>query len=191
MQQWIYYDYMGQNNPVCDDVGKIEEIHETTWTSNCMLETIKADGMTFSGGIHPLYVRFGHYFPLNVMRADDAEIRYLPNDIHYGDELEISPHIIWKNPKGETLEPVCTDPRVLYIALKGWLIHPSASKQEVERWRQDIPTREFAEKWMKERDLLYVCTPPDHAKSMIERLTGRQYEAEMRKLMPRAYDKED
>ena len=187
--KWFYYDYMGRNNPVCEDIGSIEEIHENNGSSKCMLSLIKADGMLFGGATHPLITRFGHYFPLGVIHDDDAEFRRIPDGIRYGDELEISPYIIWEDAKNQSLQPVCTDPRVLYIAFQGWLIHPTASKEETEKWKHDIPTRAKAEKWLKERDLFYVCTPPDHVKRMIDELNedGEKWRAEMHRLMPRAF----
>ncbi len=182
MQRWIFYDYMGSYNPVCEDVGEITGI-KPNWPqaqySYGLIDTITADGIMYGcdvkravleiGGICPLY-------PYDPKRKVGKEERRLPDGIRHGDAMETGPGIMWVDGKGSILTHICIDPRVLYIAHRGWQLldkEDGPTDADIRRWQADMPTRQTALHWLLENKKKIDCIPFDCMLRIIQKQEAR------------------
>ena len=174
MQRWIYYDYMGVYNPVCEDAGDITEIVPNIPAapeSYGNLDTIVADGIKFGCDCKKAILDYGgilFFQPYDPGRIGKTIFRELPAGIKHRDSMDAKPGEKWLDAKHSILTPICTDPRVLYIAHRGWMLGDSPGGDSVERWRQDIPTRQMALRWLLDNRKMTDCIPFDWLRLKIQ-----------------------
>ena len=168
MQKWVYYDNMGRNNPVCVDAGKITAIvpnYPKARESYGLVDSIVADGIRFVGNIKYIVLDIGCIYPFSPYpNASSARFVEFPKDLKHGDAVEFKNDIEFFDSEGALYTPICIDPRVLYIAHRGWKLlkkGEALTADEVENWSKDIPTRENALRWLVENGKRTECIPID------------------------------
>ena len=108
--KWLYYDYMGEFNPVCVDAGNITEIVLSKNVKGIQdyasaVQEIIADGNRYHCDCKSdFFESYGFVFfdPIGVPRKD------FPKDVKYGDEIDMPFRYA-------EFIPITTDPRVLFI----------------------------------------------------------------------------
>ncbi len=176
MQRWIYYDYMGNYNPVCEDAGEIARVR-ANWPrardSHGMIDVVTADGMEFHGDIKRIVLETGGIHPFSpAIGGAEYEFRDLPDGIRHGDELEVRPGLVWIGGDGGMLVPICTDPRILYMAHRGWELldkGENLEEAEIRQWERDIPTREAALRWLLDNGKKTDCIPHGSMERILQR----------------------
>lgn len=204
MQRWVYYDYMGSFNPVCEDAGEITCVHPN-WPmapySYGLIDYIVADGVRFGGDIKRDVFETGGILPFKALREGPGEIVFLPfpSGLRHGDAMPPpypDPYTVYRNAStDEPMTPICTDPRVMYIAHRGYGLVGKMVEEEYEaylagkvveegrhddlvrRWCEDIPTRQRAWRWLVDNRKKADCIPYDCMQRIVQERDEKEREA--------------
>ena len=139
-QIWKYDGYMDFYNPICIDAGEITAIHSLN-DDNCIPEQILADGLWHGIFTKQIFLELGSWCSFGIgPLADDTEIKVkIMSNPKDGDEISINPKEQLRVEKDDIGEDkswwwysICVDPRVLYIAFRGYELgwHPSKKERE-------------------------------------------------------------
>lgn len=203
MQRWVYYDYMGTYNPVCEDAGEITCVHPN-WPmapySHGLIDYIVADGVRFGGDMKRDVFETGCILPFEAFSERPGEIVFLPfpSGLRHGDAMPPpypDPYTVYLTSNDEPMTPICTDPRVLYIAHRGYELVGKMVEEEYEadragkmveegrhddlvrRWCEDIPTRQRAWRWLVDNRKKADCIPYDCMQRIVQEREEKEMEA--------------
>ena len=160
--KWVYYDYMGTMNPVCEDVGRIKRIIPNPgeqYTYSNILE-IETDEGTFGCDTKFDIVRFGGFcvfeqngnlrLPLNHIRLDG---------IRHGNTVTVNQNDVFML-GDRSLTPITTDPRVLCIMHRAHDELPlEPTKEQFKTFCRHIPDREEAIDYLTRKRAQMDCRP--------------------------------
>lgn len=143
--KWLYYDYMGEFNPVCVDAGKITGIIFTKDIKGIQdyasaVQVVVADGKQYRCDCKSdFFESYGFVFfvPIGAPRKD------FPAGVEHGDEIEM-PF------RDANYTPITTDPRILYI-----MYH--AFRDDVAELK--IPTHDEALRFLRNVGAKTDCIP--------------------------------
>lgn len=163
--KWIYRERMDIWNPVCVDIGEIEEIlrndHNQDGRDNDF-----AFGQDYGNGVDIRTTdgvfRVGEMKIHVLAQAGMCGIRRVnerisligvPPGLEDGAEVFLPENKDWRG------NAICTDPRVLYIANRGYRIigWGDSTKEEIDAFYRDIPTREHALEWLEREGFATDC----------------------------------
>lgn len=157
--KWVYYDYMGNLNPVCEDAGKILNIvpnlPAAPYTYSNILE-IDTDGGRFGCDTKFPSVKYGGFTAFFPIRADNAKKLELVNlaGIRHGDTVDVKPNCVYFL-GSSGLSPITTDPRVLFIMHRAHGLKPDDLPDFCKR----IPTKAEAIAYLRSIHAQMECLP--------------------------------
>ena len=159
MQIWKFYDYMENNNPVCEDVGKILKIVpnlEKNQETLCDIGEIETEDGLFGVDTRFLIVRVGGYSAFVPLNGD-------PNKTTKFVQISDAKEIVWKPNmaylNGESIcSPITTDPRILYIMHKANDL-PRNDNDALEAFCRHIPTKKEATDYLRKIGATTDCLP--------------------------------
>ncbi|MBR3506176.1 MAG: hypothetical protein IKO02_03915 [Lentisphaeria bacterium] len=161
--EWVYYDYMGDMNPVCKDVGTIKRIIPNypgvQYTYSNILE-IETDKGRFSCDTKFDIVRLGGFciFELNGDLSQPLKFIKL-DEIKHGDIVELHQNDVLQI-GGYSLTPITTDPRVLCIMHRAHDDLPlNPTKAQFNKFCKHIPDMEEAIDYLTRKRAQMDCRP--------------------------------
>ena len=160
--KWVYYDYMGNMNPVCKDVGTIKRIIPNPgeqYTYSKILEIETDEGM-FGCDTKFDIVRLGGFCTFELIGDTDAEIHFINLDgIRHGEIINLRPNDSLIH-KGRSLTPITTDPRVLCIMHRAHDDLPlNPTEDQLKTFCEHIPDREESIDYLKRKGAKMDCIP--------------------------------
>lgn len=161
--KWVFVDYMGRFNPVCEDVGKILKIKPNypaaPYTYSHVLE-IETDKGVFGCDTKFDIVRLGGFCLFEQNGEMRLPLKYVKLDrIKHGDTVQLNQNDVpMLGPF--TLTPITTDPRVLCIMHRAHNDLPAEpTEEQFKQFCERIPTKKEAVEYLKARGAQMECLP--------------------------------
>jgi hypothetical protein len=161
--KWVFVDYMGRFNPVCEDVGKILKIKPNypaaPYTYSHVLE-IETDEGVFGCDTKFDIVRLGGFCLFEQNGEMRLPLKYVKLDrIKHGDTVTLNQNDVLML-GNETLTPITTDPRVLCIMHRAHNDLPAEpTEEQFKQFCERIPTKKEAVEYLKARGAQMECLP--------------------------------
>ncbi len=149
MAVWKFYKRLRDHNPVCVDIGNIQSIKVGHDREGCNV-TIKTDDGVYCGGcMKPHIIAVTGYCDFGRSFREGRRYLDFPKNINDGQIVNWPEDVVWNDMADE----LCTDPRVVYLANRGWKLIRTNNVTEKD-WdelnKEPIPTKEQALQWMRE-----------------------------------------
>lgn len=162
MAKWIYVAHMGEDNPICRDIGNIEKLTlDSTGRTTNALESLVADGIQYYLGMQPYAIRILGMVSLDSMydaKTGEQLTWVYPPLENAKDGMVVD---VKHKPSSEiyTHSAYCDDPRLLCILnrLLNLLLRNEDSDSEKVDKALIVPTREEALKYLREREYTPSC----------------------------------
>lgn len=163
MAIWIFKKEFDNDNPICYDLGNIEKVildkNDEGAEIRCV-DKIIADGKQFQNGggkrYFSLICGWSNIFQIEDEQWEsdtDLKLEKEPKD---GDQINMEGKFRLKY-NNRSYHPICCDKRLLYILDRNWEMNigekpdGGLTNADWERFCNDIPTLEQAEKWLKRK----------------------------------------
>ena len=160
--KWVYYDYMGKDNPVCEDVGEIQRIFPNLpaapYTYSRITE-IETDVGLFGCDTKYKIMLYGGYCFFEPIRGKNGKTKQKTIDlagIKHGEEVDLDMEALYLM-NGAGLTPITTDPRILCIMHRAHGLN-DPEKQLPELCKR-IPTRDEAVAYLRAIGAQMECLP--------------------------------
>ena len=166
--KWVYYDYMGIYNPVCEDAGEILKIIPNIPTApytNSNISEIETDVGAFGCDTKFDIVRVGGFCLFGLINApDDGLIFRDLAGIKHGDTVKLEKNVVLMY-GANTLVPITTDPRILCIMHRAHGLKDDALPEFCKR----IPTRDEAVAYLRAIGAQMECLPMVAVKDILNK----------------------
>ena len=178
MAEWRYFDYMQNYNPVCVDAGNITKIIPNIPKapySYHHIEAVIADGVYFGCDTKSVIFKTGGFVafePSDYPYDEDAPtiFKKFPLNLSHGDRVDMGPRIRYLAKDNSGYNPICCDPRVLYIMHRS--LELPRSNTTIEQFNElfkAIPSRQEALDYLNRNNLMCHPIPFDDILAIIQR----------------------
>lgn len=161
MAKWIYVAHMGEDNPICRDIGNIEKLNVTGFDSWVEIESLVVDGIEYHLGMKSSATRILGVVSLDPMYDAKSGERltwiYPPlENAKDGMVVEVK-YCTTNGPYAH--RAYCDDPRLLCIVNRLWNLNLRQEYGDQEKIDKAlvIPAREEALKYLREREYMPSC----------------------------------
>lgn len=159
--KWVYYDYMGKMNPVCEDAGKILRIVpnfpkvQGTFSN---IQEIETDVGRFGCDTRYSTLLYGGYCFFEPIHGDGEQTEFVDlTGIKHGETVDVKTRGLYLI-DGFGLMPITTDPRILCIMHRAHDLN-NPTEKELFDFCKHIPDRKEAVAYLRSIHAETDCLP--------------------------------
>ena len=166
--KWVYYDYMGNYNPVCEDAGEILKIIPNTPPApytNSNISEIETPVGAFGCDTKFDIVRVGGFCLFGLINDPDKNLIFVDIvGVKHGQTVRVTKNDVLMYGEN-TLTPITTDPRILCIMHRAHGLKDDALPEFCKR----IPTRDEAVAYLRSIGAQMECLPMVAVKDILNK----------------------